>query len=164
MDMDRFFLILTAVYLLFAIPLSVMDSRRFRISLPLLFLGAIAIVFCRFFLFPTHLWPETKNLLIALASSFLIYFSTRVLTAQGLGAGDLFFGMFSALYTGFYMNLVATVFAALLGVLYYLALALLQKHKKKQNVHRPIFAIPFVPFITAGSVLTILLFDVNFLK
>jgi prepilin signal peptidase PulO-like enzyme (type II secretory pathway) len=56
------------------------------------------------------------------------------------------------------MNLIATVFAALLGVLHYLAMALIQRHKKKQVIHRPIFAIPFVPFITAGSLLSVILF------
>ena len=156
--MDRNFLVLTAAYLIFAVPLSFMDSRKFRISLPFLLLGSVVLVCVRFFVLPAQTLPLAKNLFFALATSFLIYFCTRVLTAQGLGMGDVFFGLFSALYTGFYMNIIATVFAALLGVLYYLFLAVLQKIKKNSFVHRPIFAIPFVPFISSGSVLAMLLF------
>ncbi|WP_294428722.1 prepilin peptidase [uncultured Treponema sp.] len=156
--MDRNFLILNAAYLVFALPLSYMDSRKFRISLPLLLAASVAMICVRFFVLPSQPIPLAKNLFFALASSFLLYFCTRVLTAQGLGFGDIYFGLFSALYTGFYMNLIATVFAALLGVLYYLLLAVVQKIKKSSFVHRPIFAIPFVPFITAGSVLSMLLF------
>lgn len=156
--MDKNLLILSLVYLAFALPLSAMDSKKFRISLPVLCVGVIAILICRFVFLSMPLIVWAKNLSIALASSFLIYFGTRVLTAEGLGLGDVFFGVFSALYTGFYLNIIATVFAALLGVLYYLLLAVVQKYKKKQHVYRPLFAIPFVPFITAGSLLAMLLF------
>lgn len=158
--MDKNLLILSLVYLVFALPLSLMDSRKFRISLPFLAFGAAAILFCRFFVLSQPLLPCLKNLAVATASAFLIYFCTRVLTDGGLGTGDVFFGMFSALYTGFYMNISSTVFAALLGVLYYLFLSAVQKIKKKQHIHRPLFAIPFVPFITAGSLLSMLLFQV----
>lgn len=151
-------LIITALYLLFALPLSIMDWKKFRISLPALLLGSIALISCRFVFPLMPVIPEIKNICFALVSSFLLYFSARVLTGEGLGFGDVFFGMYSAIFTGFYMNLIATVFAALLGVLHYLAMALIQRHKKKQVIHRPIFAIPFVPFITAGSLLSVVLF------
>lgn len=156
--MSKHQLIIMAVYLVFAVPLSYMDCRKFRISLPVLLVGTVALIASRF-LFPLMpLVPEIKNTLFALISAFLVYFSTRVLTGEGLGFGDVFFGMYSAVFTGFYMNIIATAFSALLGVLYYLLLALIQKYKKKQAIHRPIFAIPFVPFITAGSLLSVLLF------
>lgn len=156
--MDKNLLIISLTYLVFALPLSFMDARKFRISLPFLAFGAVAILFCSFFIIRQPFLPYLKNLAFALASAFLIYFCTRVLTDGGLGLGDVLFGMFSALYTGFYMNIIATFFAALLGVLYYLLLASAQKIKKKQHIHRPLFAIPFVPFITAGSLLSMLLF------
>ena len=157
--MDKPLLCASAVYLLFSVPLSFMDSKKFRISLPILFVGAVALLFCRFYMNSGAFFPLLKNLLLAFVSSFLIYFCTRVLSDGGLGFGDVFFGSFSSLYTGFYMNIIAAVFAALLGVLYYLFLAVLQGWKKKHFVHRPVFAIPFVPFITAGSVLSVLLFS-----
>ena len=158
--MSKNLIVLGAVYLIFALPLSFMDSKKFRISLPIVFIGSVALVLCRLVFLSMPFAPVAKNLILALISSFLLYFSTRVLSGEGLGWGDIFFGMFSALYTGFYMNLIATVFSALLGVLYYLFLAAIQKWKKKTHIHRPIFAIPFVPFITAGSVLCVLLFYV----
>ena len=151
-------LILGAVYLVFALPLSFMDSRKFRISLPILALGAISLLGTKFFLFTPNL-ALIKNLSLALITSFLIYFSTRVLSGDGLGWGDVFFGVFTAIFTGFYMNIIATVFATLIGVLYYLFLAIIQRFKKK-NILKPIFAIPFVPFITAGTILSFLLFYV----
>ena len=158
--MNKNYIVLLIAYLIFAIPLSVMDSRKFRISLPFLLAGSIVLVLSHV-MFPVMLlafW--LKNLLVSLVTSFLFYFSTRILTGDGLGFGDVFFGMYSAVFTGFYMNMVATVFAALLGVLYYLLLALASRIKKGQIVHRPIFAIPFVPFITAGNLLAFLLFRV----
>ena len=158
--MNKNYIVLLIAYLIFAIPLSVMDSRKFRISLPFLLAGSIVLVLSHvmFPVMPLAFW--LKNLLVSLVTSFLVYFSTRILTGDGLGFGDVFFGMYSAVFTGFYMNMVATVFAALLGVLYYLLLALVSRIKKGQIVHRPIFAIPFVPFITAGNLLAFLLFRV----
>lgn len=156
--MNKNYIVLSIAYLIFAIPLSVMDSRKFRISLPLLFAGSLVLVLSHIFFPVMPLTSWLKNLSVALISSFLVYFCTRILTADGLGFGDMFFGMYSAVFTGFYMNMVATVFAALLGVLYYLLLALMSRIKKGQSVHRPIFAIPFVPFITAGSLLAFFLF------
>ena len=158
--MNKDFLILSAIYLIFAVPLSLMDSKRFRISLPLLVFGTVAILLFRLGFSAGSNIAIAKNLLIASLSSFLIYFCTRVLSGEGLGWGDVFFGTFSSIYTGFYMNIIATVFAALLGMLYYLFLTMIQKFKKKKFVHRPIFAIPFVPFITAGSVFSVILFYV----
>ena len=149
-------LILGAVYLVFALPLSIMDSKKFRISLPLLMLGVISLLGAKFFLIVPRI-SLIKNLLLAIATAFLIYFSTRVLSGDGLGWGDVFFGIYTSIFTGFYRNIIATVFAALLGVLYYLFLAMIQKFKKKQ-ILRPIFAIPFVPFITAGALLSFVLF------
>ena len=149
-------LISGAVYLFFAVPLSVMDSRKFRISLPFLMLGTIVLVTARF-LFPVMLpVPLIKNLLFAALSSFLLYFCTRILSGEGLGWGDVFFGVYSAFFCGFYMNIIASFFGAFLGILYYLAIV--DKLKKNKHISRPIFAIPFVPFITAGSVLSFGLF------
>ncbi|MBR1721598.1 MAG: hypothetical protein IJ727_03805 [Treponema sp.] len=136
-----------------------MDSKRFRISLPLLVFGTAVILFFRFGFTAGSNLAIAKNLLISCFSSFLLYFSIYVLTGEELNFSDIAFGIFSALYTGFYLNIVSAIFAALVGMLYYLLSASLQKFKKTKNMHRPIFAIPFVPFITAGSVLSKLLFQ-----
>ena len=157
--MNKNFLILSAIYLIFAVPLSLMDSKRFRISLPLLVFGTVAILLFRLGFSAGSNIAIAKNLLIASLSSFLIYFSIYVLSGEELNFSDIAFGIFSTLYTGFYLNIVSAVFAALIGMLYYLLSASLQKLKKAKNMHRPIFAIPFVPFITAGSVLSTLLFQ-----
>lgn len=157
--MSKDFLLLSAVYVLFALPLAFMDARRFRISLPVLCAGIAALVAFRLGYFPISA-RAVQNMCFAAGSAFLIYFCVRVLSGEGLGWQAVLFGVFSALYTGFYMNIIAAVFAALLGVLYYLASAAFRKLRKVGFVHRPIFAIPFVPFITAGSVLSMLLFVV----
>ena len=105
------------------------------------------------------------NMLIAVATSALLFFCVRVLSAEGLGIGDVIFGVYSALYCGFYRNLVAAAFAALSGILFYLIAAVVKKVRKRicekkgivQLVHRGIFVIPFVPFITFGAVLAVFL-------
>lgn len=158
--MDKSFWLLTALYFIFAFPLSLMNSKKFRISIPLLFFGSLLIVFFRFGFLPVSTVETVKNLILAVLTSFLVYFCIRVLTADYLSFPDILFGVFSSLYTGFYMNLVSVFFAALLGMLYYLFLSLAQKVRKKKIIFRPIFAISFVPFITLGSLLSMILFYV----
>lgn len=151
----------TVIFLLIAIPSSIIDIRRFRI--PLMYVcGGIAIfVFADVAQFlrggassPSCFFNEIE----AVVSSFLVFLAARVFSGGGLGKGDIVFGVFAALYTGFYSNMVATVFAALIGILFYLLLKIVENHSAQDNVFHPIFAIPFVPFITAGALLSKFLF------
>lgn len=158
----------TALYLLFALPSSFYDIRKLRIPLAYVFVGIIAFVifkiikFHHFYDFSPAFKGSLINALIALLSSIALYMLVRVFSAGGLGFGDVIFGAYTALYCGFYRNLFATAFAALLGILFYLFMSIVEKYKKKhlesknrpQLVYHGIFVIPFVPFITAGALLS----------
>lgn len=96
--------------------------------------------------------------LVSSATSALVFFIARVLSGNGLGKGDIIYGILTSLYALFFVNLVGIAFAALLGILYYLFLAVLDRFRKSEKVLRPIFAIPFVPFISAGAVLARIFF------
>ena len=153
-------LVLSAVYLVFALPLSVFDSRKFRIPFIVPSSGLVAMIVLRFVLFQASLASTANMLALALGSSALIFAGVKILSAGAVGFDDVVFGLFTAAYTGFYDNIVAVVFAALCGVLYYLIQAVVQKWKKHRIIFRPIFAIPLVPFVTAGAILEKLLFFV----
>ncbi|MBR1403895.1 MAG: hypothetical protein IJ558_06925 [Treponema sp.] len=157
--MTKHLLILTALYLLFAIPLSVIDWRKFRVSavFPLI---ALAALFVARLLLSKTLLPVLQMTALSLATSLLLFFCVEVFTGDWLGFDDICFGACTAVYCGFYDNLVAAAFAALIGVLFYLSSAAMQKLKKNTVVFRPVFAIPIMPFVTSGAVLTKLLFYV----
>lgn len=171
MRFSTIFLVDTAVYLLFALPACFWDVRKLCIPLRFVCVGLVALFayrvaeFHHFYLFGYGFKKCMFNMLIAVATSALLFFCVRVLSAEGLGIGDVIFGVYSALYCGFYRNLVAAAFAALSGILFYLIAAVVKKVRKRicekkgivQLVHRGIFVIPFVPFITFGAVLAVFL-------
>lgn len=157
------FLLLSGLYLLFALPASIYDSRTFRVPLWYIGIGAISLIV--FYVF--HPYPFSSsfkvfglgNPMVAAISAGLLYFFARLLTGGALGWGDVIFGTFTALYTGFPLVFFATAFAALSGLLFYLALAVRDSWSKKQPfIFRPIFAIPYIPFITFGAILSQVLF------
>jgi len=101
---------------------------------------------------------QMKICAVSVFSAALVLFLTRIFSGGGLGIGDIIFGMFSALYSiVWWKNLAALFFAALLGVLFYLFLAVFYKIRKSEILH-PVFAIPFVPFISAGAILARIFF------
>ncbi|MBQ7157812.1 MAG: hypothetical protein IJS09_00085 [Treponema sp.] len=157
------FLLLTACYLVFAIPAAIYDSRTFRVPLWYVGLGAIALIV--FYIFHPYPFSPTFKLFglgnpfVAAVSAAVIYVLARFFTGGALGWGDVIFGTFTAMYTGFPLVFFATAFSALCGLLFYLALAVRDSWQKKQRfVFRPIFAIPYVPFITFGALLAQVLF------
>lgn len=153
------FLIETAVFLIFAVPLSVMDIKSYRISLLYDFLGTAVFLCIRLFLPQASFSRRLEIIISSVLSSLIVLGLTRVFSAGGLGKGDIIFGLFASLYCTFWKNLAGLVFAALLGVLTYLFFAVLDKIKKNKRILRPVFAIPFVPYISAGAVLARIMFN-----
>lgn len=147
-------LIETLLFLIFSVPLSIMDMRKFRISIFYTFLGIAAFFVFRFFVLPHVIFfSKVKLCLVSVFSAAIVLFFTRMFSGGGLGAGDIIFGIFSAVYcVVWWKNLAGLFFAALLGVLHYLSLAAFYKIRK-DKILRPVFAIPFVPFISAGAIL-----------
>lgn len=152
------FLIETALFLVFAIPLSLMDMRRFRISLALVFVGTAVFLAYRLFM-PLEGFSRRLEIIISSAlSSLLVLGATRVFSAGGLGKGDIVFGIFTSLYCTFWKNLAGLLFAALIGILIFLFLAVLDKKRKNKKILHPLFAFPFVPFIAIGAILARIFF------
>lgn len=155
----KIFLIETFLFLIFAVPLSIMDVKKLRISLFYTFLGIAAFFAFRFFYFSAgNFFFQLKFCAVSVISAALVLFLTRVFSGGGLGIGDIIFGIFSAVYcVVWWKNLAGLLFAALLGVLFYLFLAVFFKIRKNEFLH-PVFAIPFVPFISAGAILSRIFF------
>ena len=159
------FLIETALYLIFAVPLSVMDVRRFRISLIYTFTGCAAFLAFRLSgNFSSsdgfQIWKAVKMLELcgaSLLSSVVILYAARIFSGNGLGKGDIIFGAFTSFYCLFWTNIAGIVFSAVSGLLFYLLLAVF-KRKDDEKILRPVFAVPFVPFITFGAVLARIFF------
>lgn len=157
-----FFWLKTAVFLLFAVPAAMYDWRHFRVPLWYVALGMAALLSLYVF-HPFVAGAITvrvlKNPLLAVASSLVIYMFARFLTGGALGWGDVFFSVLPALFTGFPLVFFSIAFAALSGILFYLALSVRDSWRKKQPfIFRPVFAIPYVPFTTFGAVLAVALF------
>lgn len=153
------FLIETAAFLVFALPLSIMDIRKFRISLVFTFVGTAVFLAYRLF-FPSLDFSHRLEVIISsVLSSLIILGATRVFSAGGLGKGDIIFGIFTSLYCPFWKNLAGLLFAALIGLLIFLSLAVVDKIRKNSKILHPLFAFPFVPFITAGAVLARIMFN-----
>jgi len=168
MTFKMLFLMETIFYFIFAIPSSIIDVKKFRIPLIYVCLGIFTFIIFRIvefyylYSFSNFFKSRVINLLIAIVSSAALYFIVRLFSAEGLGIGDIIFGVYTALYCGFYLNLIAAAFAALSGILFYLFLSIfqsirkkrLQKQDKVNYIHKRIFVIPFVPFITFGAFLS----------
>ncbi len=163
----RTLIIETVLYLLFALPASFVDVRKFRIPFYYI-LGGIFVFLAlnivralQTFSFAEKLfWENIVYILLSMISSALLFGLARLLSAGGLGKGDILFAVFTSLYCRFYENLIAAVFAALSGILFYLFLRIYQKKLKRRNVAYPVFAIPFVPFISFGALLDKFLFHI----
>jgi hypothetical protein len=154
------FYIRFALYLIFAIPAAIADMRTFRVPRVCSW-GGIAVM-TAFYLY-TALRSGFFNIkmlyapLIAAAVSFIIYFIARLVTSNGLGVGDVVYGVFTGLFCSFPAAVFAIANGALLGLLFYLVCAF--KDRPKHGGHiilRPTFAIPYIPFITAGAVLVMI--------
>lgn len=161
--MERALIFETAVYLAFAVPSCVSDIRSFRISLPLIFLGALLLFSLRIFGFALlfGLSPDfflsAGSLVLAALTSALLFLLVRKMCAGGMGLGDVFFAAFTAVYCGFHGNLVAAALSALSGLLFFLLASLFGK-KNRFGRRRRVLAVPFVPFITFGALLSRLFF------
>lgn len=135
------------VFLLFALPSAFFDMKKFRVPLIFVCIGIIVLFSLKVF----YLDFSVINIFLAILSSILILSLTRILSANGLGIGDIFFGAFTSIFCGFYENIISLAISAFTGVLFYLIEFLFRKMRKQKIT---VFAIPFVPFLTIGALLS----------
>ncbi len=135
-----FNLLKLSVFVLFAIPASIEDVRKFRFSLtwPLCIFAGLTVLYLYFDI-------SLKAPLLGAGISLAIYALTCFATAGTMGTGDIIFGTAAGFYSSFPNGPVSVFSAALSGIFYYVFM------RKKKG---PSFAIPFVPFIAAGAILT----------
>ncbi|MFP3042365.1 prepilin peptidase [Treponema primitia] len=133
------------LFLIFALPISWIDFRTYRIPDKLIFPCLLAI----FILLLTVEIGTLPNRVIAAFLSFFFFLITRSIT-KGLGLGDVKFAFLIGLCCGLPWACIAFLGAALSGILAILFL----RRGGKEAFRRP---IPFAPFLTLGVIETYIL-------
>lgn len=128
------------IYILFAVPASLIDLKTLRIP-DLLTFPCIAALIAATALFDGPFLPEA---LCMGAASFLFFFSLRKFTG-GLGFGDVKFSALTGLLCGFQGTFLAFLLASALGLLVAATLALFRTLTRETK-------IPFAPFIALGTI------------
>jgi prepilin signal peptidase PulO-like enzyme (type II secretory pathway) len=123
------------IFLVFALPASMIDIQSWRIPDMAVF-PCFAAVFFFLLIAQTEILPN--RLAAALLSGLFFFVLRRV--SGGLGLGDVKFAMLIGLCCGLPLACVAFLAAALTGI----AGVLILRRKEKP--------IPFAPFLTAGAV------------
>ncbi len=151
------------VYAIIGVPSAIYDVKRFRISFfyvgaGYVFLG-LCVVYGSFYSAGTVSFEYIKPYIVSVITGLMIYLMFYIFSAGKISKGDVFFGVFTCLYMSFPYSLIATGFAGLICIIYYLFFAIRHTAKKgRPIIFRPIFAIPFVPFIFAGALIVRVLF------
>lgn len=135
---DQSFLIL---FLLIAIPISLIDIRSYRIPDRLVYPGIALSLLFTIILRPGLLCASITGGLISL----LFLWGIRHFT-NGLGMGDVKFGVFIGLYCGFPTIFPAFIFSSLTALLMIGMLIVIGKQRIKDP-------IPFGPFLTLGAII-----------
>jgi prepilin signal peptidase PulO-like enzyme (type II secretory pathway) len=133
-------LIIFVIFIVFAVPISIVDVRERRIPDSLSVPCFLFMLLARLFIAPETLPPS----LWASAAALLLFALIR-LSAGGLGMGDLKLAALLGLACSFPRFITALLAASLLGLAGVLPLLIRGEGRK--------FALPFAPFLCAGAVL-----------
>lgn len=154
--MDFFVL---AIFLLVAIPSSVYEVIRRRIPGIFAIFGFVMIAayyFVRFGFQPDFL---LKKVLPGFLGNILVLALVHFLISGSLSFGGVLLGGFSGLCVPFPWNFAALAVSALSMLIFYLFSKTVRKFKSNGGVIlKTRFSIPFVPFLTFGTALTLILF------
>jgi Flp pilus assembly protein protease CpaA len=133
------------VFLLFAVPIALIDIREYRIP-DVLSLGGIAV-----FVVLRLLWKEQSFQLLAIecAAGFAAFWLVCKVTRGQMGLGDAKFSAFIAVAAGLQWWFAALFVASLLGLLFAAVCVGIFKVDRKA-------LIPFAPFLTAGATIALL--------
>jgi len=139
-------LVLLILFMLFSIPVSVFDIRSMRIPNWIVFSGTVFLFAVRYFYFK----DSPVGMLINMLSGGLMFYTIRFITKGKLGMGDVKFAALIALFTGFPLFFAAVAFSSITGLIFALAGLSVGRINKTTK-------IPFVPFLTAGSIIACLI-------
>ena len=90
---------------------------------------------------------------LSCATSAAVVFVAMLFSAGAVGKTEIAFSVFCALFLFCPWNLVALAFAALSAVIFYLARVFVESRSVGKGVFRPVFSVPFVPFMAVGAVI-----------
>jgi len=141
--------IIMIIFLAFSIPAAVCDAIRYRFPVILPVLGFFTILGFLIYSQKELIWP-----LAGAAAVCLILFLARLFTSGSLGKGDIIFGAFMGISLGMPWAVLALLLSAVLGIFYYVFIRISKSKKAHETaVYHPVFAIPYVPFLTAGTLI-----------
>ena len=157
------FVLSLIIFILVGLPLCYMDIRIFRISSPLVITGCVLMLACIGYecYFPDKVFKVVvvKGYAISAVVGLIAYILFNIFSGGKISSGDILFALFACLFLQFPYSLIATGFTGLICLMYYLFFAVRHTVKKgRPMIFRPIFAIPFVPFIFSGTILVKVLF------
>ncbi len=128
------------IFLLFAIPASIIDARTKKIPDPLNLFGIVILLCYRFSV-------DKKEALVYIMSAimaFLLLLTVRLVTKKGLGLGDAKYGALCASYAGPIAVFVGFILAAIFAGIFY-------AFKRKSPSYKKDQAFPFALFLSAGT-------------
>ena len=128
------------IFLLFAIPASIIDARTKKIPDPLNLFGIVILLCYRFSV-------DKKEALVYIMSAimaFLLLLTVRLATKKGLGLGDAKYGALCASYAGPIAVFVGFILAAIFAGIFY-------AFKRKSPSYKKDQAFSFAPFLSAGT-------------
>lgn len=136
----------TVIFLIFAIPLSVCDARTMRVPSWLSYCATAALLGYGVLFDKSSLLQSAAGC----AALVSVLIAVRAATKNGLGAGDVKFGLPCGVYGGFPGALAGCAIAAMLGLLFFCTIKI---QNRKSNT--PIYnrKIPFIPFMTIGTLI-----------
>ncbi len=153
------------IFLAVAVPASVYDVIKMRIPLFLVAGGIIAYIIFYAFWFDFKFVYFLRECVWGVTGTVLVLIIARLLTGGGLGWGDVIFGVFSSLFIGYPLFcFISLTISALTGLIFFLLFSLTRRSKNSNGlVIRHSFAFPYIPFMSAGTLITYFLLWINWL-
>ena len=147
------------VFLPLALPAGFLASRRKRVPFPLLLSGIFVFLLLRI----AAPWADGAGfsgagvyfcaIALSCVTSAAVLSAAMLFSAGAVGKTEVAFSVFCALFSFCPWNLVALAFAALSAVIFYLARVFVESRSVRKGVFRPVFSVPFVPFMVVGAVI-----------
>ncbi len=131
--------IFTVSFLLFSIPISVVDIYKRQIPNLFVFTGIVVLLWERVFIFDFNLFTPLTEMVVGGLTLQVV----RMFTKGKLGMGDVKYGFYLALFTGIPLWFFSLWFASLMGIIFFILGFAAGKLKLNSK-------IPFAPFLTVG--------------
>lgn len=154
----NFFLINLLIFVLIAIPSSFYDIKNLKIPLFYVIFGYFLLLGFYFFHFEFQFAPFIKKSIIGFALTVLLLILARLFSNGGLGIGDIIFGGFCGLFLSFPNCFIGMGLSCICGLIFFLFSKKIKLKKNNGvNIIKIRFVLPYVPFLTAGTLISFLL-------